>query len=113
MYGKVLRAVCSNDVVNPMNIATGKFEDGQRLADEEKFGNLMEINYLYRGMREVLIIFAAIGILVSLLSMLFVNRSEVLAERKETLAGKLKVVLIACSILELLNILTTILGTVF
>lgn len=102
--------------IDPIRIATNAEKDGKiTITGEEQHGflGLFAFDYLYSFLKREVLIWGAILTVFLLVSMLFITRSEKLAERKADILHKLLIVLLASSTLTLLSALVNLLDWIF
>ncbi len=101
--------------LNPMGIATNANGGATSIQEQNELSlvRLLGLNDLYQLMKRDGLIIATIMVLVLLASMLFVHRSDKLADKKADIMHKLGIVFIICSLIWILNIVVAILDSMF
>lgn len=100
--------VLLTDYADPMDIMNGK----KPYSDTDELQRLLGATDLYAVLRRDAVLIGVIAILVLLISMLFVKKSDLLAEKKKDLMHKFGIVFLISTLITLLNFLTLIFETV-
>lgn len=113
-----LLASANDFSVDPLRIATNAEKDGKVtiVSDQEQYNGflgLFDFNYIYYFLKREVFIWGAIIIVFLLITMLFISKSEKLAERKADVMHKLLIVFIASSTLFLLSAVVNLLDAIF
>lgn len=100
--------------VDPLKIATNA-EGGKTTVANEDGGifRILELSSLYAFLKREVFIWGAIVTLFLLMTMLFISKSEKLAERKADVMHKLFIVFLASSTLFLLSAFVNLLDAIF
>ncbi len=115
--GLVIYAVTSVSLgtADPLKIATNAESNKVTITGEKGDGflGLFSFNYLYYFLKREVFIWAAITTLFLFITMLFINRSDKIADRKNDILHKLFIVFLASSTLFLLTALIRVLDEIF
>ena len=99
------------DYNDPMSIMEGRTPiTDMSIWDAEKY---FPVTDLYAILERDALVWAIIILLVTFISMLFVNNSEKLAEKKKDILHKLFIVFLIASLVSILNILLMFLDNIF
>lgn len=112
LYVKWLQIVNS---INPLDIATNA-EGGKttiHVEGEQSVVDMLQLNNLYFLLRRDGMIWATIVIVVLLATMLFVKKSEKLAEKKADVLHKLLIVFLISSVVWILSLVVNIFDYIF
>lgn len=101
--------------LNPLDIATGAEGGDVTIGNSAEEGLIGDFDLvgLFRWLRRDAILLGAIVILGLLCTMLFVNKAEKLADRKDDILHKVGILLLICSIIWVLNLIASVLDAVF
>jgi uncharacterized membrane protein len=106
----------ATQVADPLKIATNAEEDGQvtvHQSGKKDFLGIFEFDELYWFLKRQVFIWSAIIVLFLLVTMLFISRSDKLADRKADVLHKLSIVFIASSAIFLLTAFVNVLDAIF
>lgn len=101
--------------INPLDIAVNA-ENGQttiHVEGEQSFVEMFQLANLYYMLKRDGLIWGAIVIVCLLMSMLFIRRSEKLAERKADILHKIIIVFLICSVLWILGVVVALFDDMF
>ncbi|MCR5719952.1 MAG: hypothetical protein K6F84_05250 [Lachnospiraceae bacterium] len=101
--------------IDPMKIAT-EANGGKTTIHEYGERDLFYffgLNGLFSFLKTQGLIIATIMVLIAFISMLFINRSDKLADKKADVIHKLKIVFIICSLLWILDLFVLICDSIF
>lgn len=110
-YGLCIARWLTVLVMDPMEIIKGN--SGAELVEEGKAIELLGTDDLFVVLRRTSMYISVIVILVLLISMLFIRRSDKLGERKDDILHKLSIVFLIASLIALLNIVSSAVEGVF
>lgn len=96
---------------DPMEIIKGN--SGTELVEEGKAIELLGTDDLFAVLKRASMYTGVIVILVLLISMLFIRRSDKLGERKDDILHKLLIVFLIASLVTFLNILSSVAEGIF
>lgn len=114
----ILVASSQNISVDPLKIATNAEQGGKVTitSENETYGGflgLFDFQSLYRFLKREVFVWGAVVTVFLLMTMLFISRSEKLAERKADVMHKLFIVFLASSTLFLLSAFVNVLDAIF
>ncbi len=115
-YGGVLTAASDPLSIDPLKIATNAEKNGKvTVSGEENDGflGLFELDALYYFLKREVLIWSAIIVLFLFVTMLFINKSEKLADRKADISHKLLIVFLASSAIFGLSAVINLLDAIF
>ena len=114
-YDGVLTAAFDSLSIDPLKIATNAENGRVTVSGEENNGflGLFELDALYFFLKREVLIWSAIVVLFLLVTMLFINKSEKLADRKDDIMHKLLIVFLASSAISVLSAVINLLDAVF
>lgn len=114
MFDKQIIKLMLTSDIDPLKIAGGKTRYGETdIANQKSVYNLLKLGDLYGFLHRDLNIIAVLAILVCLISLLFVHKADMVADKKKDIEHKLLIVFIGASLITLLNLLTSFLGSLF
>lgn len=101
---------------SPLDIATNAERFGKVTLHNdgmEGFMELFQLNNLFFYLKKMGLIISAISIIMILISMYFISRSDRLAEKKADIMHKLVIVFLICSCLFILSAVVAVLDIIF
>ena len=95
--------ICALDTtsVNPLEVAT----NGAGIKTDTTINDILDLNNLYNLLKRDALLIATIVIVVLLASMYFIDKADMIAERKKDIEHKLGIALIIVFLLTILNVL--------
>ena len=84
---------------DPMSIINQTASEEEKMEAARQFGAAG----LFSAVKDAVIVLAVISILCSLIGMLFVGKAEIIAEKKQDIMHKLKIVFLTASFISILN----------
>lgn len=110
MIVEELKGLCAVVLTNdPMSILQNK-DDSEKSAHVAEYYGVAE---LFHILQTGFIIVCVCAVLVSLIALLFVNKAEMIADKKADVLHKLGIVFIISSFAGILGIISTFVGAVF
>ena len=115
LYGLYVKLQMYAFNVNPLDIATNAEGNGMTVVreGEDSFFQLFQLGKLFAWLKRDGLILASIVILFLLITMLFVNKAEKLADKKADIMHKLLIVFLISSVLWILDVIVVMLDKVF
>lgn len=106
-------AVLSGVALNPVDIASGKGKSDSATIGGTDVAEFLQLTDLFALIRRDSILISVIVILALLITMLFIKKSDKLADRKADILHKLGIVFVIASLVTILNILYAVVRGMF